>query len=55
MKKTIRIDPKWFADRVWPIGITIGLLLVVAVNLAFIAVAIDGADEVAESYTAGER
>jgi hypothetical protein len=53
--KTIRIDPKWWADHVWPIGITLALLVVVAVNVAFIVVAVQGADEVAASYETGER
>ena len=32
-------------DHVWPIGITIALLLVVAVNVAFIVIAVRGQDE----------
>lgn len=54
MKRLI-IDAQWFSDHVWPISITLGLLVVVAVNAAFIVVAVGGADEVAESYEAGER
>ena len=53
--KTLTLDSKWFADHVWPIGITVALLAVVAVNVAFIFVAVGGADEVVESYEAGER
>jgi hypothetical protein len=53
--KTVTIDSKWFADHVWPIGITLALLVVVAVNVGFIVVAVGGADEVAESYESGER
>jgi hypothetical protein len=53
--KTLEIDSRWWADRVWPIGITVALLIVVAVNVAFIVIAIEGADPVAESYDTGER
>jgi hypothetical protein len=53
--KTVEIDAKWWSDHVWPIGITLALLVVVAVNVAFIAIAVGGADEVAESYESGER
>jgi hypothetical protein len=42
-------------SRAWPIGITIGLIVVVLVNLTFIVIAVRGADPVAESYEAGER
>jgi len=42
-------------DHVWPIGITIALLIVVAVNIAFIVIAVGGQDEVAPSYVEGER
>ncbi len=53
--KPLRIDPKWWSDHAWPIGITLALLVVVAVNVAFIVVAVQGADEVAESYESGQR
>jgi hypothetical protein len=43
------------SGRAWPVAIVIGLLVVVAVNIAFIVVAVGGADPVAESYEAGER
>ncbi|MFQ5536885.1 MAG: hypothetical protein ACE5GJ_05475 [Gemmatimonadota bacterium] len=42
-------------DMIWPLAIIIGLALVVAVNAAFIYIAVSGADEVAESYQTGER
>ncbi|MBT3326962.1 MAG: hypothetical protein HN396_12030 [Gemmatimonadales bacterium] len=42
-------------DHVWPVGITVGLLLVVAVNVVFIVLAVSGQDEVESSYVAGER
>ncbi|MDA0313576.1 MAG: hypothetical protein O2992_15900 [Gemmatimonadetes bacterium] len=42
-------------DHVWPVGITIVLLIVVAVNVVFIVLAVGGQDEVAESYTEGKR
>lgn len=41
--------------RVWPLAIVISLLVVVVVNVAFIVLAVGGADPVAESYEAGER
>jgi len=53
--KTLEIDTRWWSDHVWPIGITLAMLVVVAVNVAFIVIAVDGADPVAESYEAGER
>lgn len=43
------------SGKAWPIGITIGLVIVVLVNLAFIVIAVRGADPVAESYETGER
>lgn len=55
MSNTVEIDPSRWSRRLWPIGITIALFLVVAVNVAFIVVAVSGADPVAESYEAGER
>jgi len=55
MNNTIEVDSTRWSHRVWPIGITIGLLIVVAVNVVFIVVAVGGADAVAESYEAGER
>lgn len=45
----------WWASRAWPAAITIGLLVVVAVNVVFIVIAVRGADPVVESYDAGER
>lgn len=52
---TIELDPDRWSQRIWPIGITLALMVVVAVNVAFIVVAVSGADPVAESYEAGER
>ncbi len=48
------------ADRpkkawIWPVGIALGLFLVIAVNVGFIVVAVSGADEVVESYNTEER
>lgn len=40
---------------VWPVGIVVGLLLVILVNVGFIMVAVGGADEVVESYTTEPR
>ena len=42
-------------DRLWPIILTILLVVVVAVNAAFIYIAVTGADDVDPSYTQGER
>lgn len=42
-------------DRTWPIAITVGLLLVIFVNVAFIYIAVSGADEVVPSYATEER
>jgi hypothetical protein len=43
------------ADRRWPIGIVIGLLLMILVNLVFIFIAVHGADEVVPSYQTEQR
>ena len=40
---------------VWPVGIIVAFVLVVAVNVGFIVVAVQGADEIVESYTTEER
>lgn len=42
-------------DRLWPIAITVGLLVVIFVNVAFIYIAVSGADEVVPSYATEER
>lgn len=42
-------------DRVWPIFITVGLVLVVLVNALFIYIAVSGADDVVPSYHTEER
>ncbi len=42
-------------DLLWPVLITVGLLVVVLVNVLFIYVAVNGADSVAPSYILGER
>lgn len=39
----------------WPLAITLGLALVIAVNVAFIVIAVRGADAVAESYHSEAR
>lgn len=51
------MDPVDRTERawVWPVGITLALLLVIAVNVGFIVVAVRGADEVVESYNTEER
>jgi hypothetical protein len=40
---------------VWPAAIIAGALVVVAVNIAFIMIAVDGADPVVPSYMEEER
>lgn len=42
-------------DMLWPAAVVLFLATVVVVNLAFIYVAVSGADEVAPSYVTGER
>ncbi len=42
-------------ESVWPAIIIIALAVVMAVNAAFIYIAVAGADEVAPSYVEGER
>jgi hypothetical protein len=39
----------------WPIGIALALLIVIAVNVAFVYIAVRGADEVAPSYVTEPR
>ena len=39
----------------WVIAIVVGLTVMVLVNVAFIIVAVRGADEVVPSYTTGQR
>jgi len=42
-------------DQLWPVLITAGLVLVIAVNAIFIYIAVSGADEVVPSYESGQR
>lgn len=42
-------------DMLWPFLIVVALAVVMAVNVAFIYIAVTGADEVVPSYTAGQR
>ncbi len=42
-------------DFRWPVGIIIGLVIVVLVNLAFIFIAVSDADDVVSSYSTEER
>jgi hypothetical protein len=59
MQEHLRVEteppPGAAASWLWPFAITLGLALVVAVNAAFIVVAVRGADEVVESYLTEER
>jgi hypothetical protein len=41
--------------RVWPVAVALSLLVVVCVNLAFVYIAVTGADEVVPSYVEEER
>ena len=41
--------------RLWPILITVGLVLVILVNAVFIYIAVSGADDVVPSYVTEER
>ena len=42
-------------DNLWPILITILLVVVIAVNAAFIYIAVAGADDVDPAYVQGAR
>jgi hypothetical protein len=42
-------------SRLWPIIITVGLVVVMVVNFLFIYIAVKGADTVVPSYTSEER
>ena len=42
-------------SRLWPIIITVGLIVVVVVNALFIYLAVKGADDVVPSYNTEER
>ena len=42
-------------EWLWPVIITVTLAVVVVVNGIFIYIAVKGADEVAPSYTQGDR
>lgn len=42
-------------DHLWPAIIIAALALVMIVNAVFVYIAVSGADEVAPSYTQGER
>ena len=45
---------KW--DRLlWPVGITVALIIVALVNAIFIYLAVSGADDVAPSYNTEPR
>ena len=39
----------------WPVGIAIALAVVIAINVAFIVIAVRGSDPVVESYSAEAR
>ncbi len=41
--------------RIWPVAVALSLFVVVCVNLAFVYIAVTGADEVVPSYVDEER
>ncbi len=41
--------------RLWPVIITLGLVLVVVVNAVFIYIAVSGADDIVPSYQSEQR
>jgi len=49
--RTVEIRAEW----VWPVAIIVALLIVVAVNMAYIWVAVSGADDVVPSYVTEDR
>jgi hypothetical protein len=49
--RTLEIRAEW----IWPVAIIVALLIVVAVNAAYIWVAVSGADDVVPSYVAEDR
>ena len=59
MEKTEREEGKGritlSKDQVWPAIIIVALALVMLVNAIFIYVAVSGADDVAPSYSEGQR
>lgn len=46
---------KFKREWIWPLGIALGLAIVIAVNAAFIYLAFSGADEVVPSYNTEAR
>jgi len=49
--RPVVIRPEW----IWPAAIIVALLIVVAVNVAYIWVAVSGADDVVPSYVTEDR
>ena len=49
--RSVVIRPEW----IWPAAIIIALLIVVAVNAAYIWIAVSGADDVVPSYVTEDR
>jgi len=50
------VEPVRKFDRLlWPIVITVGLLIVILVNVLFIYVSVSGQDEIAPSYQTEPR
>lgn len=49
------MEPSNPAGRGWPLGIALGLLLVILINAAFAYIAVHGADPVVSSYSTEPR
>ena len=47
----LELDEAWK----WPVGIALALCFIVAVNIAFIAIAVSGADPVVSTYVDARR
>jgi hypothetical protein len=50
-RRPVEIRAEW----IWPVAIIIALLIVVAVNAAYIWIAVSGADDVVPSYVTEDR
>jgi hypothetical protein len=51
----LKTEPSRWDRLLWPVGITVALIIVVVVNAIFIYVAVSGADDVAPSYNTEPR
>lgn len=53
--KTVTLDPQKARDLRWPLGIALALIVTVLVNVAFIYIAVSGADDVVPTYQTEPR